>query len=226
MLSVSADMQPSPATLRVPRQSRSLRTRAAIVSAAWAEFERRGYAETTAKSIAEAARVGTGSFYHYFPDKDAVLREIALERAEYWREQSESLAAPFPRGGGARGIVARGRARLARLVDLSIAYHRKDRGLHAVIAERRLSDDSLDRILSASERDAVARTAASLAHVGYDGDAEAAAIMMFSLLEGAVHGHVLGQAFISDARFSEGLVEALIRIAIPPSQLTVGEHAR
>jgi AcrR family transcriptional regulator len=198
--------------LRVPVQPRSQRTRAALVEAASREFSERGYASATAKSIAERARVGTGTFYHYFPDKDAVLRELATERVAYLLRHSSPLAsAPLP----GDDPLAAAAARLTEVVERSVEYHRSDRGLHTVIAERRLCDSSLDAILVASEREAVAQFETSLSLSGYEGDAETAALMMFSLLEGAIHGHVLTQAVVSESRFVNGLVEALIRIGYP-----------
>ena len=46
------------------------------MAAAEAEFTEHGYAQTTARSIAERAGVATGTFYQYFVDKD-VMRIVA-----------------------------------------------------------------------------------------------------------------------------------------------------
>jgi len=205
----------SPAALRVPVQSRSLKTRATLLEAARKEFDGRGYAPTTAKSIAERAAVGTGTFYHYFPDKDAVLREIARERAQALLDQSRDLDLPASASADPTELARSARGRLGRLVDLWLDYHRRDHGLHSVMTERRLCDPELDTVVSASEREAVQRLSTSLARSGHDGDTEAAAFMMFSLVEGAVHAHVLGQALLPDVRFRDGLVEALLRVGLP-----------
>jgi AcrR family transcriptional regulator len=201
----------SDVALRVPVQSRSHKTRAAVIAAAMQEFSERGYAVTTAKSIAERAQVGTGTFYHYFPDKDAVLREIAAERVQSMLAKSATIAAP-PSGDDRPSDA---RERLWRLARLYLDYHRADRGLHAVITERRLCDPAVDAIMAESEREAVRRFSAVLAWWGCDGNVEVTAYMMFSLLEGAVHGHVLSQPLLSDETFLEGLAEGLLRIGIP-----------
>ena len=206
-----------PLSFRAPQQSRAHKTRAALVAAARREFSERGYALTTAKSIAERADVGTGTFYHYFPDKDALLREITRERVRYMHDQTAPLASAPSRPADANALLADARTRVQKLVKLCVNYHRQDRGLHAVITERRLCDREIEAVMATSEREAVERLAAGLRGWSYDGDSEAAAFMMFSLLEGAVHGHVLGQAMIADERFVHALVEALLRIGLPQS---------
>ncbi len=207
-------LQPDPA-LRVPLQSRSHKTRAALVRAAGKEFSRHGYADATAKSIAAAAKVGTGTFYHYFPDKDAALREICRARVAYLLDESAAIeSAPVCEPTLAE-FARDGRFRLTRLVELYVDYHRADSGLHRVLTERRLCDAELDAIMMASEKEAVRRFAAVLVLWGHDGDVETTAFMLFSLLEGAVHAHVLGSPVVSDDRFVRGLVEAMLRIALP-----------
>jgi hypothetical protein len=104
-------------------------------------------------------------------------------------------------------------------VDIYVEAHRVEKGLHAVITERRLCDPELDAIMGASEAEAVRRTRASLQLWGRDGDLEAVAFMTFSLLEGAVHGHVLSHPMVSDQRFADGLVEALMRLGAPAEVL-------
>lgn len=198
--------------LRVPVQSRSHKTRMALVAAASDEFSKRGYAITTAKSIADRAQVGTGTFYHYFPDKDAALREISAERVQYLLAESSAIATAPPSD---RDLLSDARARLRKLALVYLDYHRADRGLHAVITERRLCDPAIDAIMAESEREAVRRFSAVLARWGHDRELEVTAFMMFSLLEGAVHTHVLSQPILSNEAFTEGLVESLLRIAMP-----------
>ena len=48
--------------VRIPKQRRALRTRAAIMEAARAEFSQRGYAGATSKTIAERAGHNHTSF--------------------------------------------------------------------------------------------------------------------------------------------------------------------
>lgn len=212
--------------LRVPVQARSVRTRSDLVAAARQEFSAQGYALTTAKSIAARAGVGTGTFYHYFPDKDALLRVIVSERVEALEHSltSNQLALPVAaRAGAAR--LGELRRRIRKDIESYVAYHRADKGLHAVISERRLCDPQIDAIMSAVEQRGMQRTAEALSRWGARGDVQAAAFLIFSLVDGAVHNHVFGAAPLSEARFVEALAHAILRIALPP-QLLVELEAR
>jgi AcrR family transcriptional regulator len=201
------------------------------VAAARRAFAEHGYAATTAKTIAELARVGTGTFYHYFPDKDAVLAEICAERTRYLAAESETIAAPPPAVASVAALLEDARARLVRIVRLSLDYHRDDPGLHTAIEERRGADPVIQRLMLESEATALRRLEDALAFWGHDGDRPAAAYMMFMLLEGAVHAHVLSQPVMNDERFIASLGEALLRIALPSSLVglarpTSREHAK
>jgi AcrR family transcriptional regulator len=58
------------------RERRRAETQQRIMSAAMEMFSTRGYAETTVEDITEAADVGKGTFFNYFPTKDALLLAI------------------------------------------------------------------------------------------------------------------------------------------------------
>ena len=55
------------------RARRRAETRARILRAAWRLFERQGFFATTVEQITEAADVGKGTFFNYFPSKEHVL---------------------------------------------------------------------------------------------------------------------------------------------------------
>lgn len=207
--------------LRTPTQARAHKTRAALVAAAQAEYAERGYASTTAKSIAKRAGVSTGSFYQYFTDKDGVLRELANERAAALRgnileELREDLG---PRTGSPPDMTQPAIvARLTGVVDAVVRHHREEPRFHAVVTERRLADPELDAATTAGERALVEHTAELLRRWGHTGDCLATAFLLFCMVEGSVHAHVLGQPIISDTRFRDTLVEAVLRLALPASR--------
>lgn len=59
--------------LRQPRQKRAKATVEAMVEAAASVLAERGSQNTTAQHIADRAGVGIGSFYEYFPNKEAIF---------------------------------------------------------------------------------------------------------------------------------------------------------
>jgi len=202
-------------SVRVPSQERAIRTRASLVGAAKAEFSERGYASATAKSIAERAGVSTGSFYQYFRDKDQVLYELADERQTHVATQVLAVL-------GAERALPASRAELTEnlrgeirgLVGIVIEYHREDPGLHAVLTERRHADPGLDERTSRAETLLVMRIGLLLRALGMNGDVDATAFVLFGMVEGSVHAHVLGRPVVDDARLTDALVDAMVRVAL------------
>lgn len=62
------------------RERRRLETRERIYRAALQIFAERGYLETTVEDITEAADVGKGTFFNYFPTKEHVLATYGEQR--------------------------------------------------------------------------------------------------------------------------------------------------
>jgi AcrR family transcriptional regulator len=204
--------------LRVPKQRRALRTHAAILDAGRLEFSERGYAAATSKTIADRAGVSVGSLYQYFADKDHVLRHIARERAVQIGEQTLSLLEEPTSSADGDDLRGRVRERLRLVVLAVVEQHRHDPGLHAVLTERRHLDPALDAITSAFERGLVERGEALLQSWGHPGDCLATSFVLFTLVEGAVHTQVLGEAMVSDERVFDALLDALVRIALPTTR--------
>ncbi|MFG1637221.1 TetR/AcrR family transcriptional regulator [Pseudonocardia alni] len=103
---------------REPRQERSRAMVERIVAAGRDVLVTRGYDGASTNRIAAAAGVSPGSFYQYFPDKDAVLTEVldryldAME-ARVSRAFLDSVAAAGPGAGTAPAV----RATLEALLD-------------------------------------------------------------------------------------------------------------
>ena len=70
-----------------PAQQRSRETVRVILEAAARIFEERGIAAATTDAIAERAGVSIGSLYQYFPNKEAVLAELARRLEHRTRAQ-------------------------------------------------------------------------------------------------------------------------------------------
>src|SRR5580704_10742209 len=62
------------------RERRRIETRERIYRAALRIFAQRGYLDTTVEDITEAADVGKGTFFNYFPTKEHVLATYGDER--------------------------------------------------------------------------------------------------------------------------------------------------
>src|ERR1700688_218169 len=81
------------------RQRRSLQIRERLFRAALDLFAQHGFADTTVEDITNAADVGKGTFFNYFPSKDHILlafAEMQLAKLqaiiENFRNTNESIA--------------------------------------------------------------------------------------------------------------------------------------
>ena len=64
---------------REPQQARSRATRARVLRATSELIEKQGYERTSMAEIAAQAGIGTGTLYHHFGDKRAILLELIDE---------------------------------------------------------------------------------------------------------------------------------------------------
>lgn len=69
-----------------PQQARSRERVEHLLDTAAALFAKIGYEAATTNAIAEQAGMSIGSFYRYFPDKQAILRALTERRLEQVRE--------------------------------------------------------------------------------------------------------------------------------------------
>jgi len=79
------------------RERRSVEIREKLFRAALRLFAERGYMETTVEDITDAADVGKGTFFNYFPTKEHVLATYGEERLrviEHALETARSGAVP------------------------------------------------------------------------------------------------------------------------------------
>src|SRR5262252_2533188 len=64
------------------RERRKEETRKQIFQAAMKLFGKKGVFATTVEEITEAADVGKGTFFNYFPSKEAILSALAERQLE------------------------------------------------------------------------------------------------------------------------------------------------
>src|SRR6266849_3229153 len=81
------------------RQRRSAELHERLFRAALELFAQRGFLETTVEDITEAADVGKGTFFNYFPSKDQILLsfgEMQLGKLESAIEMARQTGEPMP----------------------------------------------------------------------------------------------------------------------------------
>jgi len=125
-----------------PRRGSPSETRERLMAAAAALFNQAGYHGTDSNRIAKAAGYATGTFYKHFKDK----REVFLRVYESWvASEWSAVESELSAGGDVRAIAKR-------LVELSIAFHIKWRGLRASLVELVFTDAQVERFYRAQRR--------------------------------------------------------------------------
>jgi AcrR family transcriptional regulator len=81
------------------RERRSTEIRERLFRASLELFARKGFAETTVEDITNAADVGKGTFFNYFPSKDHILLafvEMQLGKLRLAVEEAKGTSQPMP----------------------------------------------------------------------------------------------------------------------------------
>jgi AcrR family transcriptional regulator len=81
------------------RERRSLETRERLFRASLDLFSKKGFPETTVEDITNAADVGKGTFFNYFPSKDHILLafgEMQLARLQSAVQEARHTRQPIP----------------------------------------------------------------------------------------------------------------------------------
>ena len=144
--------------MQEPKQERSRRTLASLLTAAEELLEEQGLEGTTVPAIAERAGVSVGVVYRRFPDKDALLRMV-YERffAEMSNKNAANLSAvaerKIPLADLARGIVVgmvhgyRRRRGMLRALTHYARTHRDAKFRKTAIKLNRQSTDRIAKLL-------------------------------------------------------------------------------
>ena len=93
---MATGLQSSPSSRR---ERRSLELRERIFRSALELFARKGFAETTVEDITNAADVGKGTFFNYFPSKEHILLafgELQLAKLRDAVEEARRSSEPMP----------------------------------------------------------------------------------------------------------------------------------
>jgi AcrR family transcriptional regulator len=168
---------------KAPRQQRSARTVDRILTAAARVFDDAGYRDTTTNEIAATAGVSIGSLYQYFPNKDAILVEIARRHIGTLTGAVDTLLDALA-GTPLETVIAR-------VIELLVAQHEQDR-MHLLIAHHAPRTPEIDSELQRA-RDHLICAADRLleAQIPDRGHRRLTAQMMVAVLDAAIHDVVL-----------------------------------
>lgn len=174
----------------LPTQERALRKRSALISAAINEFSNDGFEVATAKSIAAAANVATGTFYQYFDNKNDILRVIATRRFESIEQQIQMSDLVEVMG----ELEPQTSIENQFLSTLKFVYefHASEPELHQVLEQRRAQDPKLRKIMNDGE--AVLRNKVLIFVRTFNlPSAEVISDNLFAMTEGLVHRLVFSE---------------------------------
>jgi AcrR family transcriptional regulator len=125
-----------------PRRGSPAETRERIVAAAAKLFNTVGYHGTDSNRIADAAGYSPGAFYKHFSDKRAVF----LAAYQNWIDAEWATIGPEVQSGGKPSEIAR------RVVDLTIDFHARWRGLRASLIGLVFADPEVRKFYRAQRR--------------------------------------------------------------------------
>ena len=118
-----------------PVTTRGEATRQKLLLAAEAEFGERGFAKASVSSITRRAGIGQGTFYLYFPSKEAVLSELVRHMGrELRRALSDATAGLTHR----LEVEQRG-------LEAFIAFSLAHRNLYRIVMESQFVDETVYR---------------------------------------------------------------------------------
>lgn len=169
-----------------PRQGRSQRTFDRIVEAAARVFNEAGYPSATTNGIAAEARVSIGSLYQYFPNKDALLIEIARRHVSESVAAFEQLVDGFPPTNSLRQVIGH-------VIDLLVGQHEHDE-LHLLIAHRAPRTSEIEQELERAQGKFIAIADRLLReHMPEQSDHLQTAQLLVAFLDAAIHDVILRQ---------------------------------
>lgn len=177
-----ADLSPR----KAPSQQRSARTVDRIVEAAVRVFDDVGYGAATTNEIALEARVSIGSVYQYFPNKDALLVEIARRHLAFALAAFDALIADLEPHADLNSVIGT-------VIDLLVGQHERDR-LHLLIAHEAPRTSELEHELLTARQHMVDAAARLLkGRIPDRQDRLIAAQLVVAVLDVAVHDVILRQ---------------------------------
>jgi AcrR family transcriptional regulator len=187
---------------KIPRQPRSVETRARILDAARVVFAEHGYAAGTTNRIAEAAGLSVGSLYQYFPNKDAILVELVREHIADGSARIVAALAIADDDSADDDPAAAIERDVRAVITTLVEIHAEARRLHQVLFEESPRPPTLLAELHELEDAAVAAVAVRLERAGLAlPDIDLAARITVAAIESLVHRLVASDRPLDADRF-------------------------
>lgn len=169
--------------LRVPSQERGEQTVQAIRDAAEKLFATRSFAQVSVAELARRAGIGVGTFYHFYPSKEALLLDL---REQLYQRSAASLAQHLPTEmNDGRAFKKSFEALLMQWIAMSV----KMRGLERAVAALSFENDAFAQSVRAQElpmQELVTRILRDYRPVLRDVDPDAAARTVVILVDAVI----------------------------------------
>ncbi|MVZ99114.1 TetR family transcriptional regulator [Actinomadura sp. LD22] len=149
---------------QAPLTERGARTRERLIAAAREVFEERGFLETRVAHIARHAKVAYGSFYTYFPSKEAVFLEVADRLFEDMTRRSSTPGDSTP-GDSAPGDDTASAEPAARVRRANRAYfeaYRRNAKMMAIIEQVATFNEEFQEMRRKHRAESVGRSARAI----------------------------------------------------------------
>jgi len=192
----------------MPKLIDATEQRRQIREAARAVFARQGLRGTGLAHVARAAGMGRSSLYHYYPDKDALLRDLVVETLADERALFRSCL-----GGPGTSLD-----RVLRLVDALVALFDAWAVVGRLLLELRLDDVKPFRRFFREVRDELAgvlREGQATGELDASLDAELAAATLIGAVDGLLFQHFLDPRAVDPGALRQALRRTVEKVLAP-----------
>jgi AcrR family transcriptional regulator len=147
---------------QAPLTERGARTRERLIAAAREVFEERGFLDTRVAHIARHAKVAYGSFYTYFPSKEAVFLEVADRLFEDMTRPSLGPGADADSAPGSASASTEPAVRVRRANRAYYEAYRRNAKMMAIIEQVSTFNEEFQEMRRKHRAESVGRSARAI----------------------------------------------------------------
>jgi len=191
----------------IAKQQRADEKKNCILDAALKLFGSKGYYKTNTKMIAAEAGVATGTFYRYFKDKKAVLMAVCYRMEEELGEKLFEKAVKMREDGVSEKII------VSELIRNTLKSHSADKDFHKEMLALRLLDEDISKLTDMREKriyEIILEFIKGKPDEYAPKDTEAAAELIYYIIEEAAHRSVILQPYTTAGRVESELESMLL----------------